>query len=126
MDLDYDRGNYTNREISSQCQYLPLFPSVTGCNGVMSILEQVTCCCFISELSEWDFTAASSSETAVFTSWDQGSKTRPIQMDIGVPTLLVTGTTSNTIYVHTNRILLLSYVLPTRPAEMYGWIGYCP
>ncbi|KAE9043644.1 hypothetical protein PR001_g5711 [Phytophthora rubi] len=87
--------------------------------GVLSKLEQITCCCFISELNEWDFTASPSSAATSFTSWDQDAVSRATITDTSVSTLVVTGTSSNTIYVHTNGILLASYVLPTQPAEMW-------
>ncbi|KAG3115154.1 hypothetical protein PI124_g3006 [Phytophthora idaei] len=116
LDLDYEGRAEANKE-TSQCHYLQ---SATGFNEVMSKPEQVTCCCFVSEMSEWNFTASAFSETAAISSWDYGpSTTRSSRTDIRVSTLVVTGTTSNTIHVHESGILLVSYVLPTRPAEMW-------
>ena len=84
--------------------------------------EQVLCCCFVSKLSGWNFVSSAFSGADAYT-WDQGARTRSGQPDVDVSTLVVTGTTSNTVYVHENGILLVSYVLPSRPAEMYAYGG---
>ncbi|ETK76620.1 hypothetical protein F441_17355 [Phytophthora nicotianae CJ01A1] len=112
LDLD-DEGRDGINKATSQCHYLSRFSDITLSP------EQVTCCCFISEMGEWDFTASAFSETTAISSWDNGpNTTRSSRTDIGVSTLVVIGTTTNTIYVHENGILLASYVLPTRPAEI--------
>jgi hypothetical protein len=117
-------GERADGELISKCHYLVSSPSTTEYDGDMSMLEEVTCCCFIPELGEWDFTAPS--PTAALTAWNQGSRIRPNLTDVSASTLLVSGTTSNTVYVHTNGILLVSYVLPAPPAEMYVGLVYSP
>ena len=119
VDLDYERRNCIRKQTASLCHYLPVFPSFTGCTELPN-LEQITCCCFIFERSQSDFLPSPPCDTDAFTSWDLGSRIRSTQISIGVSTLVVTGTTSNTIYVHENGILLVSYVLPSRPAQMYA------
>ncbi|CAI5733385.1 unnamed protein product [Hyaloperonospora brassicae] len=119
VDMDRDDGECASRiKELSMCHYLPTFPSIAECIGSVSKPEQISCCCFVSKLSGWNFVEAASYDTDAFT-WDQGSRNRSIATDVCVPTLVITGTTSNTIYVHENGILLASYVLPSRPAEMW-------
>lgn len=44
-----------------------------------------------------------------------------LRVDLAVGSLLVVGTTRNTVYVYTNGLLLTSIVLPAEPEEMYVW-----
>ncbi|CAH0490713.1 unnamed protein product [Peronospora farinosa] len=120
VDLEDDRGNIVSNKKALHCHYLPVFSSAARCIGPMSKLEQITCCCFILEKSQRDFIASPFCDTDAFVSWNLGSSPQSTQTSIGVSTLVVTGTTSNTIYVHANGILLASYVLPTRPAEIWS------
>ncbi|RQM14728.1 hypothetical protein DD237_007267 [Peronospora effusa] len=120
VDLEDDRGSIVSNKKALLCHYLPVFSSAARCIGPMSKLEQITCCCFILEKSQRDFIASPFCDTDAFVSWDLGSSPQSTQTSIGVSTLVVTGTTSNTIYVHANGILLVSYVLPTRPAEIWS------
>ncbi|CAH0476741.1 unnamed protein product [Peronospora belbahrii] len=103
---------------ASLCQYLPVFSSTTEGIETTAKLEQITCCCFIFEPTQKDFAASSSCDTDAFTSWGRTLRIRSAQTSVGVSTLVVTGTTSNTIYVHANEILLVSYVLSAQPAEI--------
>ncbi|KAL7686502.1 hypothetical protein Plhal304r1_c026g0087001 [Plasmopara halstedii] len=97
-----------NNEVS-HCHYLP------------SKVDEITCCCFISELSEWDFTASASRETSAIELWDNRQKVQSSRLEVNVSTLVVTGTTSNTIHVHSNGVLIVSYALPAPPVEMFMW-----
>ncbi|EGZ07178.1 hypothetical protein PHYSODRAFT_306423 [Phytophthora sojae] len=54
-----------------------------------------------------------------FMYWDKGTVYRAAITDTSVSTLVVTGASSNTIYVHTNDILLASYMLSAQPAEIF-------
>ncbi|POM73733.1 Hypothetical protein PHPALM_9391 [Phytophthora palmivora] len=130
--VDSDFGFYVFRELEEVVHDVkndsPASYEVVSCtyvsenhtsdaNGVLMELEQVTCCCFISELSEWDFTLPSFGGDT--TLWNQGLRTSRSRTDIDASTLVVTGTTSNTVCVHANGILLVSYVLPARPVKMW-------
>ncbi|KAL3662500.1 hypothetical protein V7S43_012355 [Phytophthora oleae] len=105
LELDEGRDGTT----SSLCRYL------NWNNQVVPKLEQVTCCCFISELSEWTFAASA----PTFSPWDHESSPQSSRSDILSSTLVVTGTTANAVYVQSNGIRIASYVLPARPAEMW-------
>uniref|UniRef100_A0AAV1ULE8 Uncharacterized protein n=1 Tax=Peronospora matthiolae TaxID=2874970 RepID=A0AAV1ULE8_9STRA len=119
VDMSCNSGVCTSmKKESSKCHYLPIFPSITECKGAMLNPERVLCCCFVSKLSGWNFVSSAFSGTDAYT-WDQGARNQSGQPDVDVSTLVVTGTTSNTVYVHKNGILLVSYVLPSRPAEMW-------
>ncbi|RLN98816.1 hypothetical protein BBJ28_00001409 [Nothophytophthora sp. Chile5] len=100
------------------CRYLPTFSSIDTDNERPLSLEQVNCCCFISESSDWDFTTASSSDPGRSIVWPSEVTARPKRVELTASTLLVVGSTSNTVYVYTNGILLVSFVLPVAPAEI--------
>ncbi|RLN87420.1 hypothetical protein BBJ28_00015977 [Nothophytophthora sp. Chile5] len=100
------------------CRYLPTFSSTNMGNERSLSLEQVSCCCFISESSDWDFTTASASDPGRSIAWPSEVTTRPKRVELTASTLLVVSSTSNTVYVYTNGILLVSFVLPVAPAEI--------
>ncbi|KAF4035657.1 hypothetical protein GN244_ATG12323 [Phytophthora infestans] len=115
LDLDGERRDGVKE--TSRCHYLH---TAFELNENSPKPEQVTCCCFISKMNEWDFSSSVFTETTTIPSWGhESSKTQSSRTNISVSTLVVTGTTSNTVYVHENGILLVSYVLPAQPAKIW-------
>ncbi|KAK1930549.1 hypothetical protein P3T76_013871 [Phytophthora citrophthora] len=115
----FELGERRDEATSSMCHYLNWNVKP---NQAVPKFEQVTCCCFVSELSEWTFTTS----TATLSPWDQTLHPQLSRPDILSSALVITGTTSNTIYAYSNGIRIASYVLPIQPAEMYVCTGYCP
>ncbi|KAI9918425.1 hypothetical protein PsorP6_011765 [Peronosclerospora sorghi] len=110
VDLDCHGEKKTSKKQASMCNYLP----VLSCDGAH---EQITCYCHITKLNDWDFTLSSFSERNAF-AWGHESKAQLTKTKVHVQTLVITGSTSNSINVHNNGILLVSYLLPCQPVEI--------
>lgn len=103
----------TNAALTT-CSYI-FKPS--GDASVTTTDEQVTCCAMLSRGAQaWSSGSALDMWQTSLTSPAANSPHQPI--DVAQGTLVVTGTTRNTLYVHDCGILLLSFVLPTTPSEM--------
>ncbi|TDH73313.1 hypothetical protein CCR75_007394 [Bremia lactucae] len=77
-------------------------------------IDRVTCCCFISNLKKCQFSACND-----LINWNVRTTTRLCSRKLMVSALVVAGTTNNTVLVHANGRVLVSYVLPARPADIW-------